>query len=185
MTEIAGTATHGQTLQTDRLRLRPWRPEDAVAALGLYGDAAVVRWLSPAMTAVPDAPAMRCVLEQWVVEDARLTPPAGRWAVEARDDGRLVGGVALLPLPPGDEDAEIGYQILPHEQGHGFATEATRGVAAWAFAQGLPELFVVARPNNRAGIAVARRLGFQWVGETTKYYGLRLQIYRVRPSELA
>ena len=25
----------------------------------------------------------------------------------------------------------------------------------------------------------------QWVGETTKYYGLRLQVYRIRPADLS
>ena len=171
-------------LETDRLRMRPWRPEDAVRALGLYGDRDVVRWLSPAMTAISDQPAMRAVLEQWVAEDARLTPPTGRWAVEARDDGRLVGGIALLPLPPGDEDAELGFQVLPAEQGRGYAAEAAARVARWAFAEGLPEVFVVVRPANAAGAAVAQRVGFQWVGETSKYYDLRLQVYRLRPAEL-
>ena len=31
---------------------------------------------------------------------------------------------------------------------------------------------------------VARRLGMQWVGETDKYYDLRLQVYRLRPTDL-
>jgi len=25
----------------------------------------------------------------------------------------------------------------------------------------------------------------QWVGETTKYYGLNLQVYRIRPSDVS
>jgi RimJ/RimL family protein N-acetyltransferase len=173
------------TLETDRLRLRPWRVEDAAAALELFGDPSVVRWLSPAMSVVPDVPAMRLVLEQWVGEHGRLPAPAGRWAMEARDDGRLVGGAALLPLPPGDEDSEVGYQLLPREQGKGYATEATRALVGWAFREGMPEVFVVARPSNRPGIEVARRVGFTWVGETSKYYDLRLQVYRLRPADLA
>ena len=179
------SAGSSPVLVTERLRLRPWDPEDAGAALGLYGDAQLVRWLSPAMTVVGDVGAMRAVLEQWAAEDTRLTWPAGRWAVEALDDGRLVGGVALLPLPPGDEDLELSYQVLPDEQGKGFATEAARRAVRRAFDEGVPELFVVARPANGAGAGVAKRLGFQWVGETSKYYDLRLQTYRLRPADLA
>jgi len=179
------SAGSSPVLVTGRLRLRPWHPDDADAALALYGDQQVVRWLSPAMTVVNDVAAMRSVLEQWSAEDARLTWPAGRWAVEALDDGRLVGAVALLPLPPGDEDLELSYQVLATEQGQGFATEAARCAVQRAFAEGAPELFVVTRPANGAGAGVAKRLGFQWVGETSKYYGLRLQIYRLRPAELA
>src|SRR5512139_949741 len=98
-------------LVTERLRLRPWRADDAQAALEIYGDPEIARRLSPALGQVPDAAAMRLVLEQWIAEDARLVPPSGRWAVERLADGRLLGGAILLPLPPGDEDLEFGWQI--------------------------------------------------------------------------
>jgi RimJ/RimL family protein N-acetyltransferase len=172
------------TVETARLVLQPWRREDAPEALRLYGDAELVRWMSPAMTTVPDLPSMELVLEHWSAEHARLTPPAGRWAIRARDDGRLVGGASLLPLPPDAEDAEVAYVLLPQERGNGYATEATRSLVRWAFAEGLPEVFVVARPRNVPGIAVAQRLGFQWVGETSKYYDLRLRVYRLRLGDL-
>jgi RimJ/RimL family protein N-acetyltransferase len=172
------------TVETARLRLQPWSREDAPEALRLYGDPDLVRWLSPAMTTVRDLASMELVLEQWFQEHGRLTPPAGRWAVRARDDGRLVGGVALLPLPPDAEDTEVGYVLLPQERGNGYATEAADALVQWAFGEGLPEVFIVARPQNVAGIAVAQRLGFQWVGETSKYYELRLRVYRLRPGDL-
>ena len=28
------------------------------------------------------------------------------------------------------------------------------------------------------------RVGMEWVGETSKYYDLRLQVFRIRPSDL-
>jgi RimJ/RimL family protein N-acetyltransferase len=172
------------TVETPRLVLQPWRREDAPEALRMYGDGELVRWLSPAMSVVPDVAAMELVLEQWAQEHERLTPPTGRWAIRARDDGRIVGGAIVLPLPPDAEDAEVGYVLLPDERGNGYATEATRALVEWAFAEGLPEVFIVARPRNERGVAVARRLGFQWVGETTKYYDLRLRVYRLRPGDL-
>src|SRR5579864_2820605 len=89
-----------QRLLTERLVLRPWTIDDAEAARGAYGDAEVARWLIPAMDRVLDAAAMRLVLQQWVAEDARLQAPAGRWGIELRDGGRLIGGATLLPLPP-------------------------------------------------------------------------------------
>src|SRR6266487_3571283 len=78
-----------QLLETERLVLRPWQADDAAAALGAYGDAAVARWLTPAMDRVSDQEAMRLVLQRWVSEDARMLAPAGRWAVELRRSGRV------------------------------------------------------------------------------------------------
>jgi RimJ/RimL family protein N-acetyltransferase len=68
--------------------------------------------------------------------------------------------------------------------GKGYATEAGRALIAWAFRQDTEELFAVAGPNNVRATATAKRLGMQWVGATTKYYGLSLQVYRIRHSDL-
>lgn len=173
------------TLTTPRLTVRGWRIEDAPAALQIYGNTDVARWLSPAMDRVADLDAMRTVLQQWIDQDVALVPPAGRWAIERRSDGRIVGGVVLLPLPPRGDDLEIGWQLLPEMWGNGYATETTHGVARWAFDQELDELFAVVRPGNTRAAAVARRNGMEWVGETDKYFGLTLQVYRLRPDDLA
>jgi RimJ/RimL family protein N-acetyltransferase len=178
-------------LTSRRLRLRPWTAEDAEAAVGIFGVAAVALWLTPAMSQVPDAAAMRGVLEAWRAEDERLVPPLGRWAVELRnpadraegEESLLVGAVALLPLPPEAEDAEIAWQTNPVYQGRGYASEAGDALVRWAFGRGLPEVFAVVRPNNTAGTRVAEHLGMEWVGQTDKYYGLNLAVYRTRPAD--
>jgi RimJ/RimL family protein N-acetyltransferase len=171
-------------LTTERLVLRPWTVEDAGAALGAYGEAEVARWLTPAMDRVPDPAAMRLVLQQWVAEAERMTAPAGRWAIERRGDAAVVGGATLLPLQP-DEEFEMGWQLDPQAWGHGYATEAGLAMARWAFAQGLEQVIALARPANTRAAATARRIGMEWVGETEKYHGLRLQEYRLRPGDLA
>ncbi|UAL29403.1 GNAT family N-acetyltransferase [Nocardioides rotundus] len=176
----------GSTITSSRLTLRPWTVDDAEAAFEIYGRPEVARWLSPAMDAVPDAAAMRAVLQQWRAEDERLAPPAGRWAIELTETGRVIGGVILLYLPPGGEDLELGWQLVPDAWGQGYAVEAGHAVAQWAFAQhSVDEIFSVVRPTNERGGATAQRLGMEWVGETEKYYDLRLQVYRLRPAELA
>jgi RimJ/RimL family protein N-acetyltransferase len=171
-------------LTTERLVLRPWELDDAEAALAVYGDAGVSRWLSPAMDTVPDLGAMRLILQQWIGEDQRLFSPAGRWAIERQDDKRVIGGAVLLPLPPGGDDLEMGWQLHPDAWGQGYAVEAGRAVAQWAFDEGFDEVLAVARPANAKAGATARRIGMQWVGETEKYYGLRLQVFRLRPADL-
>jgi RimJ/RimL family protein N-acetyltransferase len=170
-------------LITPRLILRPWRLEDAEPALGIYGETGVARWLNPAMDRVPDLAAMRLVLQQWIAEDARMIPPTGRWAIEHKDDERLVGGAVLLLLPPFKEDLEMGWELHPREWGRGYATEAGRALAGWAFDGGVDEIMAVARPGNTRAVATARRIGMDWVGETEKYYDLRLQVFRLRAGD--
>lgn len=170
-------------LTTERLTLRPWAVDDAPAALAAYGDTEVARWLVPALDRVRDEAAMRVVLQQWVAEDARMTTPAGRWAIELRDDGSVIGGATLLPLPP-DDGYEIGWQLQQASWGQGYATEVGRALVEWAFDQGIEEVIAVLRPSNSRAQGAIRRLGMQWVGETDKYYGLRLQVYRLRPDDL-
>ena len=133
---------------------------------------------------VGDEAAMRVVLQQWMAEDERMLTPAGRWAIELRQDGSLIGGATLLPLPP-DDEYEIGWQLQRDAWGHGYATETGRALAAWAFEQGLEQVIAVVRPANMRAIATVRRIGMEWIGETEKYHNLRLQEYRLRPADLA
>jgi RimJ/RimL family protein N-acetyltransferase len=171
-------------LTTARLVVRDWTPDDAEAAFAVYGDGQVAPWLLPAMSRVPDAAAMRCVLEAWDEARPNLVAPAGRWAVVHRETGEVVGGVSLRLLPPYDQDLEIGWQLGPRHWGHGYASEAGRALAEWSFAQGAEELFAVVGPRNQRGAATARRIGMEWVGETDKYYDRLLQVYRIRPGDL-
>ncbi|MFE7168109.1 GNAT family N-acetyltransferase [Streptomyces sp. NPDC057616] len=174
----------GSRIITPRLVLRPWTVDDAEAALRVYGAENVAQWLAPAMERVADTAAMRTVLEHWVTSAGALETPTGRWAIELRDGGSVVGGVVLLPLPPDRRDLEIGWQLAPDAWGQGLAAEAGHAVAHYAFESGVEELFAVVRPRNERGAATARRVGMEWVGETDKYYGLRLQVFRLRPGDL-
>ena len=172
----------GDRIETARLALRPWTPADAPAALEIYGAEDVTRWLSPAVDRVADLARMEELLTRWSGE--QLEPPQRRWAVELREDGSLVGSTTLRALPPGEQDLEVGWQLAPTHWGHGYAAEAAHGVAHYAFDSGAEELFSVVRPRNVRGIATARRIGMEWVGETDKYYDLRLQVYRLRKADL-
>jgi RimJ/RimL family protein N-acetyltransferase len=173
------------TLTSRRLQLRPWTVADADAALDVYSHEDVARWLSPDMDAVRDRHEMRLVLQHWVADNHRSTPPTGRWAIELTEADRVIGGMTLLYLPPGGTDLEIGWQLAPDFWGHGYAAEAGHAVAHRALDYpGDDEVFAVVRPTNTRGAATAERIGMEWVGETDKYYDLHLQVYRVRAADL-
>jgi RimJ/RimL family protein N-acetyltransferase len=135
------------------------------------------------MDQVDDEAAMRLVLQQWIAEDARMLTPAGRWAIELREGGSMIGGATLLPLPP-DEEYEIGWQLHQNAWGQGYATETGVALARWAFDQGLEQVIALVRPANSRAEATVRRIGMEWIGETEKYHQLRLQEYRLRPGDL-
>lgn len=171
--------------ESDRLVIREWTEGDASDAIGIFGSTDVARRLAPAMGQVPNVATMRLVLRAWIGAGVTLVPPSGHWAVENKADGEVIGGLALSLLPPYEEDFEIGWQLKPATWGHGFATEASRALMRWAFATGrIDELYAVARPQNLRACATARRIGMQWVGETDKYYGLAMQVCRIRAAEL-
>ena len=169
-------------LPTDRLRIREWEQDDAEAALEIYGAADVAHWLTPEWRPLSDVEAMRSVLHAWIEAGPNLIPPAGRWAIVRTEDGELVGGLSLKLLPPYEEDFELTWALRPDVWGRGYATEASRAIITWAFEQGIEEVFAVARPDNERALGVARRLGMEWVGETEKYYDMRLQVFRLRPT---
>jgi RimJ/RimL family protein N-acetyltransferase len=172
----------GRTIRSPRLILRPWSTADATSALAIYGSEQVTRWLSPAMGKVDDVAAMEAVIAGWLSDP--LPTPADRWALELTETGALVGSVALLPLPPEGDDLQIGWQLAPSSWGQGLAGEAGHAVAHFAFESGVEELFAVVRPRNERGAATARSIGMEWVGESEKYFDLRLQVYRLRRGEL-
>lgn len=172
----------GSTIRTPRLVLRPWSPSDAPEALTVFGDESVTRWLSPAMDRVSSVDEMAATITGWI--EGAPDAPSGRWAVTSSADGQLLGGVAVLPLPPVHEDLAIGWQLNPAVWGLGYAAEAGHAVAHHAFEAGVDELFAVVRPRNTRGARTATSIGMEWVGETEKYYDLRLQVYRLRKGEL-
>src|SRR5262249_48660185 len=113
---------------------------------------------------------------------------------ELRDTGQVIGGATPLPPPP-DGEFEVGGQLVPRGGGHGYATEAGAAPAKGGVAGGVEEVVALGRATNTppraevrrvgtGGVAMVGRIGMEWVGETEKYHGLRLQEYRLRPGDL-
>ncbi|OBK44459.1 GNAT family N-acetyltransferase [Mycobacterium kubicae] len=172
-------------IRTRRLILRPWQLDDDLCAYAIYGSPEVARWLCPAQPPIADRNQMRCVLRGWIGEVDATGLPLGRWAITDKTSGEVIGGTALLPLPPGGTDLEIGWQLSPKAWGYGYGAEAGHAVAHQAFENlDISEVLAVVRTGNHRGVATARRVGMEWVGETSKYYNLTLQVYRLTKADL-
>jgi len=89
-----------------------------------------------------------------------------------------VGVCGLGGLPDGQGTVVLGYSVYPHEEGRGYATEATRAVMTWALSQpGVRRVRATVPSRNVASLAVARKLGLvetrhevhEGVGDVTVY----------------
>jgi RimJ/RimL family protein N-acetyltransferase len=167
--------------ETERLSLRRFRPDDAVAFAAYRSDPDVARyqgWDTP----YPLTSAMA------FVEGLReADPDAEGWfqyAVERRADGVLLGDVGVKRH---DErrQAELGFTLAAAHQGQGYASEAVRCLVRHLFeAEGLHRVHAVIDARNDRSAALLERLGFRregvfrqagwWKGEWTDdaYYAL-------------
>jgi RimJ/RimL family protein N-acetyltransferase len=146
-------------VRTDRLVLRPYRPDDEDAVFRACRDAEIQRWIS----ALP-LPYTTAVAREWVCGQAPRERAEGRGmptAVEA--DGEFVGS-AGCHLVSGRLGPEVGYWIAPWARGRGYAAEAARALADWALGLGAPRVHLYADVRNTASQAVARRAGFTQEG---------------------
>jgi RimJ/RimL family protein N-acetyltransferase len=112
------------------------------------------------------------------LEDLDNDPAYLPWSLRAiglRSTGEMVGylGFHSRPNPaylqPLVADAvEVGYTIFPPYRKRGFATEAVIGLIGWAHRVASIGNFVISiSPDNEPSRAIAARLGFRRIGETT------------------
>ncbi|HEX8001280.1 MAG TPA: GNAT family N-acetyltransferase [Mycobacteriales bacterium] len=166
--------------ETERLRARDWRPDDAEAAFPIYRELDVVRYLGSVPQPVGSVDEMRERIDRWVA--GRTSDGYGFWALETHD-GTLVGATLVKPLPGADE-VEIGWHLGTEHWGRGYATESGRGAARYAFEhQGLDVVYAVIVAENAPSIAVARRLGMMHEGSTDRYYGKPLELFSLRNTK--
>ncbi len=170
----------GPALTTERLVLRDWTTDEVDRAFDLYSRWEVMRWLGADPQPLEERDRARAMVERWAAVNA-AEPVGGLWAAERRDTGVVTGTVLLVPLPDGDGEYEVGWHLHPDSWGHGFATEAARGVLDRAWERGLAEVFAVVRPDNDRSTAVCARLGMEDLGTTDRYYGATLRFFRAIP----
>ena len=164
--------------ETERLVVRGWHLSDVAAFFDIYRRWEVARWLGSAPRALETLDEAEARVTRWS-ELNRSADGERRWAVERREDGRVLGTALLLRLPDGDGEFEVGWHLHPDAWGHGYATESARGAVDWGFGRGLSEVLAVVRPGNTASTAVCRRLGMEPLGLTSRYYGTELELFRL------
>jgi RimJ/RimL family protein N-acetyltransferase len=139
---------------TERLDLRELVPGDLDSLLEVLGDPVAMRYYP--------APFDRDAVATWIdwARRSYRDNGFGLWAVTRRSDGRFLGDCGpMLQSVEGDVIPEVGYHMVPSEQGQGHATEAARACVAWVFANtGYDIVCSIMSPENAPSRAVAAKI---------------------------
>jgi ribosomal-protein-alanine N-acetyltransferase len=148
-------------IETERLRLRLPRPEDAGGYARAFADPETMRYLGDGSIATREQvergiPRWLERWDEWGV---------GFFSVERRDDARLLGRVGFIRWDPetwelGGGETELGWTIFREHWGHGYATEAALALRDWGVAErGLSRLISLIRHGNVRSVRVAEKIG--------------------------
>lgn len=149
------------TLTSPRLLLRPLAMSDAPAIHDAMQDRFMHEFLP-----LPD-PYTPKDAEYYVTSIAGEGRRAGTTlesGLVERSSGRLVGAANLRLPGRASVTAEIGYAVYPWARGNGFAAEATRSLAEWAYAHGLHRVVIRAAVGNVPSVRTALAAGFRYEG---------------------
>ena len=103
--------------------------------------------------------------------DLTLELGIGALAVERRDEGDVIGYVALVVGRATLDEPELAYELLRRHHGHGYATEAAGALVEAAVATGRSRLWSTVRPWNAPSLRVLEKLGFRRDHTTTDERG--------------
>jgi len=156
------------TLHTERLLIRPLRPDDAGALAERRSDPLVARYQTWAL------PYSRQKAEELVTRVAAMEGPEDdAWwmaLVCDRVTGETLGDLAVR-LSWAGRSAEVGYTLASRYWGCGYATEALQTLLTHLFeCRGVTRACGTLHPDNTASARALERCGFQFEGRTRSSY---------------
>lgn len=148
------------TVETERLRLRPWRPDDIDALAAIFAEPAM--WWYPFGRGLTRDECERFLDRQI---QHRQTHGFGMWAAELRDSGELIGYIGLaVPawLPAVMPAVEVGWRLHPAHWGRGLATEGGRASLRYGFeVLQLDRIIAIFMPENVPSGRIMAKLGMR------------------------
>lgn len=142
------------TIETERLILRAPRPEDFATYRAFFADAEASAAYGGPLSMGQAWRVLAMDFGHWALRGY------GRWAIESRDSGEMVGSCGLW-WPEGLQRSELTWWLLPEGRGKGYATEAS--VAAIEYGYNVLQWDLVETHMNDNNVS-ARRLVERLVG---------------------
>lgn len=145
-------------IETERLLLRPFRPDDGDHLYAMHAEPHVMRFYGATT---------RDDVETWLEAD-RATQGAGglaRLVIEDRATGEFLGRSGLKLWEQFGE-VEVAWMLRATALGKGYAIEAGKACLDWGFAQlDIPYVTAMILPDNTPSRSVAERLGMATIRE--------------------
>lgn len=148
-------------IETARLELRLFRPDDLDAFAALNADREVMRYIGDGTPQDRAHATVTFERMRWHWAEHGF----GRWAIERASDGAFMGfcGVGFLTIAPEVAGRpEIGWRLAREFWGNGYATEAAIAARDHFFGTfPFSELISLSQPENGASHRVMRKLGMR------------------------
>lgn len=146
-------------LETDRLILRQFTPQDAEFILELLNDPSFIQNIGDRNIRTGDD-ACAYIMNGPAASYAKNG--FGLYAVVLKETGETIGMCGLIKREALD-DVDIGYALLPRFWSRGYAVEAARATKMYAKdAIGLKRLVAITDPANQGSIRVLEKLGLRF-----------------------
>lgn len=164
-----------RVLETERLFLREWAPDDVDRLHGIFGDAEAMHFYG--------APFDRAGTQRWIglQIEAYARDGHGLWASFDKATGDFVGQCGIWRHEvAGVPENEIGYHTLRALWGRGYAAEAACGCRDHGFGTlGLDRIVSWMRAEHTASRRVAEKTGMTLEKHATHPSGLAMVVYAV------
>lgn len=162
-------------LETRRLVLRRFTPDDADALVALDGDPAVMRYITGGI------PTSRTEIEDDFLPAFLAYYDSGDrwgfWTAEEKATGRFLGWFHLRPHAGEPEDEpELGYRLISDVWGEGYATEGSEALIRKAFTElGARRVYAHTMAVHTASRRVMEKAGLRYVRTFVADWPVRIE----------
>lgn len=166
-------------IETKRLRLREYTPEDFAALKEILSD--------PVTMAHYPKPYDDAGVERWINWNLQNYKDYGfgLWAMELKETGEFIGdcGITMQNID-GVQLPEIGYHVHKNHWRKGYGSEAAKAVRDWAFTnRDFDCLYSYMTQSNVASWSTAAAAGMKRVKEYTDERYCEMYVYAITREE--
>ena len=154
-------------LETERLILRPWEPEDRAVFQAITSDSAVTHYVHGGVPFTDEE------VDEMLARQARQLHEHNLYMgpLIEKASGRMIGSAGVQPLGT-TGDLEVGWILARETWGKGYATEIGAAAVRHVLEDlGRPRVVAIIDPDNEPSKRVAARLGMSY---EARYTGAQL-----------